>query len=120
MCCVSVKNEISYRIPQDEIKDFLNLDNQKFQELKKQVGINTAKPLNLNNFKTLISFASCIGIVSKELHFDLEPFKVNENNLVDSMILDTPEAKKIKIYKEKRTKQIKQKIKKTAIKEKNE
>lgn len=115
-----MKNEISYRIPQDEIKDFLELDNQKFQELKKQVGINTAKPLSLNNFKTLISFASYIGIVSKESHFNLEPFKENENNSVDSMILDTPEPKKIKIYKEKKTKQIKQKVKEAAIKEKNE
>lgn len=33
-----MKNETTYQIPQHKIREFLNLDNQKFQELKKQVG----------------------------------------------------------------------------------
>uniref|UniRef100_UPI004047323E hypothetical protein n=1 Tax=Aliarcobacter sp. TaxID=2321116 RepID=UPI004047323E len=111
-----MKNEISYKIPQDKIREFFDLDSQKFQELKKQVGINTIEPLNLNNLKALISFSSYLGLDAPAIDiFDLKPFEVDESTLkVEKTIIDIPEPKKIKIYKEKKPKPIKQKIEKVA------
>ncbi len=50
-----------YKIPQDEIKKFLNLDSKKFHEIKKQIGINTIEHLNEKNLTTIISFLHKIG-----------------------------------------------------------
>ena len=101
-----MKNEITYQIPQHKIREFLNLDNQKFQELKKQVGISTLEPLTHNNLKALISFCSRLDEKVPGIDkFDLKLFEVDLNDLVEqSIIKDIPEPKKIKIYKEKKTK----------------
>lgn len=100
-----MKNEITYQIPQHKIREFLNLDNQKFQELKKQVGISTLEPLTYNNLKTLISFSSRLDKNVPEINkFDLKLFEVDTNDLIQqSIIRDIPEPKKIKIYKEKKS-----------------
>lgn len=108
-----MKNEITYQIPQDKIKEFLKLDNQKFQELKKQVGISTVEPLGFNNLKALVSFSSKLGaIVPGVNEFDLKPFEVNEKDISNHFLQDIPEPKKIKIYKEKKTKVTKPKVEK--------
>ena len=101
-----MKNEITYQIPQHKIREFLKLDNQKFQELKRQVGINTIEPLSYNNLKALISFSSRLDENVPAIDkFDLKLFEVDENDLkIESFIKDSPEPKKIKIYKEKKTK----------------
>ena len=101
-----MKNEITYQIPQHKIREFLKLDNQKFQELKKQVGISTLEPLTHNNLKALISFCSRLDENVPAIDkFDLKLFEVDSNDLIEQCIIkDIPEPKKIKIYKEKKTK----------------
>ena len=112
-----MKNEITYQIPQHKIREFLKLDNQKFQELKKQVGISTLEPLTHNNLKALISFCSRLDENVPAIDkFDLKLFEVDSNDLVEqSIIKDVPEAKKIKIYKEKKQKPTKQKVEKEIV-----
>lgn len=102
-----MKNDIVYKIPQIEIQKFFNLDNKEFQELKKQVGINTVEHLNQNNLSCMISFFRKVN--NKDdldiKNFNLKLFEVKEHEEVKlEEIKDIPEPKKIKIYKEKKTK----------------
>lgn len=101
-----MKNDIVYKIPQIEIQKFFNLDNKEFQELKKQVGINTVEHLNQNNLSCMISFFRKVN--NKDdidiENFNLKLFEVKEHEEIKlEEIKDVPEPKKIKIYKEKKT-----------------
>lgn len=91
-----------YKIPQDEIKKFLKLDGKKFHEIKKQIGINTIEPLNEKNLTTIISFLNKTGETAPTINeIDLKKYVANE---YDICIKDIPEPRKIKIYKQKKTK----------------
>lgn len=100
-----MKNDIVYKIPQIEIQKFFNLNNKEFQELKKQVGINTVEHLNQNNLSCMISFFRKVN--NKDdidiENFNLKLFEVKEDEEVKlEEIKDIPEPKKIKIYKTKK------------------
>ncbi len=100
-----MKNDITYKIPQSEIQNFFNLNNKDFQELKKQVGINTVEHLNQNNLSCMISFFRKVHN-KNDLdirNFNLKLFEVKESEQIKlEEIKGIPEPKKIKIYKEKK------------------
>jgi hypothetical protein len=99
-----MRNEPIYKIPQDKLKEFLKLDNQKFQELKRAVGIATIEPLNSNNLKVMISYLAALGQMTPAINkLDLKSFEVDEKD-INLIVEKTPEPKKIKTYKTKKQK----------------
>lgn len=102
-----MKEEPIYKMDQEEIKKLLKLSNQEFQDLKRVFNIQTKEPLSFNQTRGFISYLQRTSKVAIKIEdLNLKDFKPVENLQITKEILDTPEPKKIKIYKEKRQKVI--------------
>ena len=102
-----MKEEPIYKMDQEEIKKLLKLSNQEFQDLKRVFNIQTKEPLSFNQTRGFISYLQRTSKVAIKIEdLNLKDFKPVENLQITKDILDTPEPKKIKIYKEKRQKVI--------------
>lgn len=102
-----MKEEPIYKMDQEEIKNLLKLSNQEFQDLKRVFNIQTKEPLSFNQTRGFISYLQRTSKVAIKIEdLNLKDFKPVENLQITKEILDTPEPKKIKIYKEKRQKVI--------------
>lgn len=102
-----MKEEPIYKMDQEEIQKLLKLSNQEFQDLKRVFNIQTKEPLSFNQTRGFISYLQRTSKVAIKIEdLNLKDFKPVENLQITKEILDTPEPKKIKIYKEKRQKVI--------------
>lgn len=98
-----MKNEQTYLIPQDKVKEILKLDSQEFQELKRVFNLNTVEPVSFNNLRGFISYQKRLNKIDLEIEsLKLDEFIVKDDDL-KTFEKDIPEPKKIKIYKPKKT-----------------
>lgn len=100
-----MKKELIYKMDQEEIQKILKLTNQEFQGLKRVFNIQTKEPLSFNQTRGFISYLQKTSKTDIKIEdLNLKDFKPVENLQITKEILDIPEPKKIKIYKEKRQK----------------
>ena len=97
-----MKNDTTYQIPQDRVRDILKLDSLQFQELKRVFNLNTVEPVSFNILRGFISYQKRLN----KTDIDIESLKLDEFIVKDDDLKifekDIPEPKKIKIYKEKK------------------